>query len=104
AVSLLGLNHPFGILAAAWLFAALRSGASEMQIEAGVSSQIISVLQALVVLMVSAEAGIRYAFEQRQRARQTAAPAALQQAVPADGTATQALAGPAPETPSERPG
>jgi simple sugar transport system permease protein len=66
AVSLLGLNHPAGIVMAAWLFAALRSGAANMQVEAGVSSQIISVLQALVILMVAAEAGIRYYMDQRR--------------------------------------
>jgi len=59
AVSLLGANHPFAIVPAALLFAALRSGAGLMQIEADVSSQIISVLQALVILFVAAEAGLR---------------------------------------------
>lgn len=83
AVSLLGLNHPAGIVLAAWLFAALRSGAAQMQVEAGVSSQIISVLQALVILMVAAEAGIRYYLDQRRQKRQAAAAPAAEQVVPA---------------------
>ncbi|MBM3269582.1 MAG: ABC transporter permease [Candidatus Sericytochromatia bacterium] len=82
AVSLLGLNHPFGIVLAAWLFAALRSGAGQMQVEAGVSSQIISVLQALVILMVAAEAGIRYYIDQGRQKKRTAAGPALEQTVP----------------------
>ena len=81
AISLLGLNHPLGIVLAAWLFAALRSGAGEMQVAAGVSSQIISVLQALVILMVSAEAGLRYYVDQRRKKAQTVANrASLEQA------------------------
>lgn len=82
AVSLLGLNHPFGIVLAAWLFAALRSGASQMQVDAGVSSQIISVLQALVILMVSAEAGIRYYIDQGKKKRQTASAPTAEQRIP----------------------
>ncbi|MBI6545396.1 MAG: ABC transporter permease [Cyanobacteria bacterium NC_groundwater_1444_Ag_S-0.65um_54_12] len=72
AVSLLGLNSPFGIILAAWLFAALRSGAAQMQVDAGVSSQIISVLQALVILLVAAEAGIRHTFDLAKQKRRTA--------------------------------
>ncbi len=83
AVSLLGLNHPAGIVLAAWLFAALRSGAGNMQVEAGVSSQIISVLQALVILMVAAEAGIRYYVDQRKLKQKAKAAPAAQQVVPA---------------------
>ncbi len=82
AVSLLGLNHPAGILLAAWLFAALRSGAGQMQVEAGVSSQIISVLQALVILMVAAEAGIRYYLDLGRLKKRTASGPAIEQTVP----------------------
>lgn len=101
AISLLGLNHPLGIILAAWLFAALRSGAGQMQVVAGVSSQIISVLQALVILMVSAEAGIRYYSDMRKKkALTTAAPPPIEQSVPppAASLAPAAQSGPAQQS------
>jgi simple sugar transport system permease protein len=84
AVSLLGANHPFAIVPAALLFAALRSGASLMQIEADVSSQIISVLQALVILFVAAEAGLRRDRALKAARKATAAPPAPPPAPPHD--------------------
>ncbi|MEB3297866.1 MAG: ABC transporter permease [Candidatus Sericytochromatia bacterium] len=91
AVSLLGANHPFAIVPAALLFASLRSGASLMQIEADVSSQIISVLQALVILFVAAEAGLRR--ERELKAARKATAAAPPAAPPSSGAGLAASAG-----------
>lgn len=54
AVGLVGRNHPLAIIPAAVLFGALSAGAPAMQDEAGVSTEIVSVLQGLVILAVAA--------------------------------------------------
>ncbi len=54
AVGLVGRNHPIAIIPAALLFGALNAGSLAMQDEAGVSAEIIFVLQGLVILAVAA--------------------------------------------------
>lgn len=54
AVGLVGRNHPIAIIPAALLFGVLNAGALAMQDEAGVSSEIVLVLQGLVILAVAA--------------------------------------------------
>ncbi len=56
AVALLGRNQPFGVAAAAFLFGALHKGTSELDLESEhVTRELSLVLQALVILSVSAE-------------------------------------------------
>jgi len=56
AVALLGRNQPAGILAAALLFGALHQGAAELDLETEhVTRELSLVLQALVILSVSAD-------------------------------------------------
>ncbi len=55
AIALLGRTHPLGVVAAALLFGALRSGATAMQFNTQVSGNIISVVQGLVLLFVAAD-------------------------------------------------
>lgn len=52
AVALIGANTPFGIVMGAILFGILRAGGNMMQMTTGVPSMIISVIQAVVILMV----------------------------------------------------
>lgn len=59
AISLLAKNNPFGILAASFLFGAMRNGADLMELNSGVSKYIISLIQALVLLFVAAPAIVR---------------------------------------------
>lgn len=54
AVGLVGRNHPIGVIFAALLFGALRSGATEMQNQVGTSKELVQILQGLVILAVSA--------------------------------------------------
>ena len=54
AVALLGLLHPLGSIASALFFAALTTGAGELQRSAGISSTIATFGQALVILVVIA--------------------------------------------------
>jgi simple sugar transport system permease protein len=59
ALALLGKSHPLGVVLAALLFGTLRSGATKMQLSAGIPIDIISVLQALILAFIAAPAIIR---------------------------------------------
>lgn len=54
AVALLGLNSAVGIILAAILFGALHGGGSVMQSDAGVSGNLVYVLQALILFSIAA--------------------------------------------------
>jgi simple sugar transport system permease protein len=59
AVALLGRLHPAGVVAAAFLLGALEAGSNSMQRVAGVSSVLVSVLQATVIFSLIAVEGGR---------------------------------------------
>jgi simple sugar transport system permease protein len=59
ALALLGNSHPVGVVLAALLFGFLRNGAIQMQIQAGIPIDIISILQALILAFIAAPAIIR---------------------------------------------
>jgi simple sugar transport system permease protein len=61
-VALLGRAHPVGILLAAILLGAMRAGAGNMQIEAKVPSELIDVMQGLILLFLAAEIVVRRVF------------------------------------------
>jgi ABC-type uncharacterized transport system permease subunit len=65
ALALLGKSNPFGVLAAALLFGALRSGATRMQSVAGVPIDIVSVMQALIIAFIAAPEIIRWIYRLR---------------------------------------
>jgi simple sugar transport system permease protein len=54
AVGLVGRNNPLAIIASGLLFGILSAGAPAMQSEAGVSKEIVDVLQGLIILAVAA--------------------------------------------------
>ena len=59
AVSLIGRNHPFGILLAALLFGTLYQGGSELAFEVpGFSRDMVFTLQGLIVLFAGALATV----------------------------------------------
>ena len=62
AIALLAKSHPFGVPFAAFLWAALRNGAGLMQIRAGISVDLINIVQALVVAFVAADEIIRWIY------------------------------------------
>lgn len=62
AVALLGRSHPVGVLFAGLLFGALQAGGRQMQASAGVSLDLISVIQALIIIFIAAPVVIRMAF------------------------------------------
>jgi ABC-type uncharacterized transport system permease subunit len=71
AIALLGLSHPLGVVLAALLWGTLRSGATNMQITAGVPIEIISVIQGLVIVFVAAPAVVRWIYRIRAISTQT---------------------------------
>ncbi|HKJ40026.1 MAG TPA: ABC transporter permease [Anaerolineales bacterium] len=62
AIALLGKSHPLGVVLAAILFAAMRNGATRMQFLTQLPVDLISMLQALILLFVAADAIIRYIY------------------------------------------
>jgi len=62
SLALLGRSHPAGVVAAGVLFGALRAGGIEMQVVTDVPVDLISVIQALVVVFIAAPALIRAIF------------------------------------------
>lgn len=62
AIALLGKSHPLGVVLSAILFAAMRNGATRMQFLTQMPVDLISMLQALILLFVAADAIIRYIY------------------------------------------
>ena len=58
AVALLGMVHPLGIIASAYLFGVLRSGAILMQATYGVNKDMVSVITGIIVLFMGMSAPI----------------------------------------------
>ena len=99
AVALIGRNHPIGVALGALLFAFLDEQSNKLQIDAGVSPEIVKIMQGTILLMVviSYEVVRRYGLrlEQQSVAKQLArtssdddlpTPAALAADVPVDTT------------------
>ena len=68
-VALLARNSPGGVIAAGLLFGALEQGAPTMAAQAGVSSDIVTVIQALIVIFVAAPRLTRAIFRLKGRGR-----------------------------------
>lgn len=58
-VALLAGNNPLGVVVGAFIFGALEAGSTRMQFNSGVPSEIIVVIQALILMFVAAEQIIR---------------------------------------------
>jgi simple sugar transport system permease protein len=74
AVAFLGRSDPLGVIVAALFFAALRTGANQMQRVSGMPVALVQVLQALIILFVLA--GSVAGWWSGRRARRTMATAA----------------------------
>jgi simple sugar transport system permease protein len=62
ALALLGRSHPFGVLWSGLLFGALIAGGRVMQAAAGVSVDLVVVMQALIVIFIAAPELVRTVF------------------------------------------
>jgi simple sugar transport system permease protein len=67
-VGLLGRAKPWGVMLAALLFGALQAGGNRMQSFSGISLELVSVLQALIVIFVAAPALVKAVFRLRPAA------------------------------------
>jgi general nucleoside transport system permease protein len=67
AVALLAKNNPMGVIFSALLFGALAAGSGNMQLEADISPQIITVIQGLIIFFVGAETIVTWFIKRRQR-------------------------------------
>ena len=65
AIALLGRNHPVGVVLSALLFGVMDAGSTRMQLSAHVPSEIIKVVQALILAFVAANEIIRYIYRIR---------------------------------------
>ncbi|MFH1929431.1 MAG: hypothetical protein ABIK79_14865 [Chloroflexota bacterium] len=65
ALALLGKSHPVGVVLAALLFGTLRNGATRMQSVAQIPIDIISILQALIIIFIAAPEIIRWLYRFR---------------------------------------
>lgn len=65
-IALLGKTHPFGVIPAAILVGAMDAGSSQMQFSANVASEIIDVIQALILFFVAADVIIRWLLRIRE--------------------------------------
>ena len=64
-VALMAHNNPFAIIFSALLIGAMRSGSSMMQSSAGISQNMIDVLQGLIIVFLCSEHVIRYYIKHR---------------------------------------
>ena len=68
-VALVGANRPLGVVGAAFLFGALRAGATPMQATTGTPIDIVVIIQALVIMFIAAPALVRAIFRIRAERR-----------------------------------
>ena len=68
AVALLGRSHPVGIVLSAVLFGALRAGATRMQFVSQIPIDVISIVQAIILLLVASEELVRRVYRIGRRA------------------------------------
>jgi simple sugar transport system permease protein len=73
AVALLAKNNPLAVIAAALLFGALDAGAGTMQLSAGVSPKLISIIQAVIIFVIGAESIVTWAFDRLSVRKEVAA-------------------------------
>jgi ABC-type uncharacterized transport system permease subunit len=66
ALALLGKSHPLGVTGASLLFGMLRAGAGRMQSVAGVPTEIVQIVQALVIIFIAAPEIIRAIYRLRK--------------------------------------
>jgi len=64
-VALLGRSHPVGVMFAALLFGGLRAGAPAMQASVGVPSELVNVLEAIVLFFLVISPVLRRVFRLR---------------------------------------
>jgi ABC-type uncharacterized transport system permease subunit len=67
ALALLGKSHPLGVTLAALLFGFLRAGGTRMQSIASIPIEIVSIVQAMVIIFIAAPAIVKAIYRLRTR-------------------------------------
>ena len=67
AVALLAKSNPIGIIPAAFLWGGLRNGAGLMQVRAGISIDLINIVQGLVIMFIAADQIVRWIYRIKKR-------------------------------------
>ncbi|MEG2316945.1 MAG: hypothetical protein RSC91_12035, partial [Clostridia bacterium] len=75
-VAMIMRYHPFGVIVMSFFFAILSIGSKSMELSAGVSSELMLIVQSVIIFFMAAEGGIRKTLANRavvRRARRAAA-------------------------------
>ena len=75
ALALLGKSNPVGVVGASLLFGILRAGAARMQSLAGVPTEIVQIIQSLVIIFIAAPAIIQAIYRLRRAKAEEVRPA-----------------------------
>ncbi len=68
-VAMIMRYNPFGVIVMSFLFAILSIGGKSMELSAGVSSELILIVQSIIIFFMAAEGGIRKSFSNRAALR-----------------------------------
>jgi simple sugar transport system permease protein len=71
ALALLGNSHPVGVILSSLLFGALQNGATKMMVVSNIPIDIVTILQALILIFVAAPAIIRSVYRLRKPSIET---------------------------------
>jgi simple sugar transport system permease protein len=77
ALALLGNSHPAGVILAALLFGVLKNGATRMMVVSAIPIDIVTIIQALILIFVAAPAIIRSIYRMKQMKEDTIAAVTL---------------------------
>lgn len=67
AVSLIGQNHPAGVVLSAFLFAMMKRGAPLMQSQAGIAKEVVAIVQASIIFFVAADQMVKWFLTRRAK-------------------------------------
>ena len=91
AVAMLANSNPIGVLLSSFLFGALNSGSSVLQMELGISKYLVQVLQFIVVLILAARFTVPWrGFGGKPAGRDRARPSPSASTLPAEQGTTEA--------------
>ena len=68
-VAMIMRYNPFGVILMSFFFAVLSIGGKSMELSAGVSSELILIVQSIIIFFMAAESGIRTAINNRLSVR-----------------------------------
>ena len=74
-VAMIMRYNPFGVILMSFFFAVLSIGSKSMELSAGVSSELILIVQSIIIFFMAADGGIRKALGERAALRRARAAA-----------------------------